>query len=465
VSYVRGWRLTLATQLAKAHMKLTHSILAGLLLSASLSAQIVFPPQPIPLPPPTPARHVPGAPTILVAPGAVLVVGTGQLFTQYTSCGTGPIDNAVAFALRMAQPGDVIGVTGAHPTVEFVANQNPCRQNEVSWANGAVVRDVDVVGLDATARINGIFVRGDYTAAGQGGIDRITLQGLTLRNPTGSFSPLQSTNDGRQGLLRVYDCRFDAESPATWGGKGMKFGARLYLISLDARANVFVTGAQEHNFYIDSPGYDGAYATSLIVANNQTLVPTGRTGLQVVNRIYPIDNCNNTPTSYVGAPGKGTILIRRNFFHADASAGGGSTVTVAGHHGPVWIENNQIQASGGAGGSVDTGGIVVWNPCNTWLNPTGYATNRVYVQGNTIFGTGSRPCVSISATRFAWVGNNTLQCAGIGVEFDKPGDVPNLFEYLPSASMLGWQQGGCKARDTLGGVLQCLTDSQINLLY
>lgn len=431
---------------------------AGLLsLAAFAPAQIVSQPfpQPVIAIPRTPPKYRPGTPTIIAAPGVVTVVATGQTFTT-SPCGGGPINNAVAYAVRIAGPGDVIGVTGAHPVVEFVANFNPCKPNEASWANGAVIRDLDIVALDATASLQGVFFKGDYTQPGQGGIDRVTLQGLRFLNQSFSFSPIQSNNTSRHGLIRIYDCSIDALDPTAWAGKGMKFGMRLYLMSYDIRNNVFVTGAQEHNIYVDSPGYDGAYPTSMIVVGNVTNAPTGRTGLQLVNRVNPT-------AGYVGATGKGTVIIRNNQFHADASAGGGSTITIAGHHGKVWIHNNHVTSSGGAGGSVDTGGFVAWDGGNnpSWLLPSGHANKNIYVIGNTFVGTGSRANIKAESCQFVYVGNNTLQGAGHGVDFDDT----NGSEFLPASTMAGWQQGGCKARDVIMGSLVCLTDNQIDTLY
>lgn len=387
-------------------------------------------------------------------------------YTQYTGCGTGPILNPVAFALNMAGPGDVVGVTGDHPIVFFQANPSNCNQNAVGWGGG-VVHDVDIVGLDNTAGINGIFLQGDISQAGGGGIDRVTFQGLRLHNQGGSRSPVQSTNSKRNGLLRIYDCAMDADDPTAWSGKGMKFGMRLYLTSLDARDNIYPVGAEEHNIYIDSPGWNGAYDPSFIAVNNKTFAATGRTGIQVVNRLYPAEQnvCNPGSNPVIGSPGLGKILIRNNRLFADASAGGGATVTIAGHHGDVWIEDNTLGAFGGAGGSVDTAGIVVWEPCSTWINDAGFATNAVHIEGNQILGTGSRANVGIASTGYAWVGVNTFATAGEGVRFNRIGETPNGSEFLPPSTMAGWQQGGPKAFDTLSGVYTSLTDTQIDTLY
>ncbi len=237
---------------------------------------------------------------------------------------------------------------------------------------------------------------------------------------------------------------------------------RTYLTAIDARYNVF-TGAQEHNFYLDSPGFAGDYAVSTILVGNQSLTATGRTGIQLVDRIYPAYN-----NLYVGAPGRGQAIIRNNILHSDSSAGGGSVITIAGHHDPVWIENNHITQTGGGGGSVDTGGILSWTPLRTWLLPSGHSVNGLFVNDNTIVGTGSRPNISPSGCRIAWVGNNTLQAAGHGVDFNDNatgGNPMNSASYLPSSTMPGWQQGGCKARDRIGGSMTCLTSVQIDTDY
>jgi hypothetical protein len=397
---------------------------------------------------------------MLAAPGVVAIVESGERFTTDGACG--PITNAVAFAIRRAKPGDVIGVYGMHPGLRFVPQQSSCRQSEVSWAEGAVIRGISIVGMGPKAGIEGIFIKGDYTRRGQGGIDKLTFQSLTIRNPRGSRTPLQSDNLGRHGLLRVYNCKFTAEDPSSWGGKGMKFGMRLHLLTADLRANRFTTGAQEHNFYVDSPGWDSAYPFALVVVGNSTDAPSGRTGIQIVNRINPI---NGNP--YLGAPGRGTILIRNNSFHADASGGGGSTVTIAGHYGDVWVQENVIRASGGSGGSKDTGGLVVWSPDGTWLMDNGFATKAIYINRNRFVGTGSRPSISASGAETIKIGKNLFAADGNAVEFDNRFGLgkPNGFEQLPPSNMPGWLQSGCKAKDMIGSGFQCLTDLELDELY
>src|SRR5262249_47638124 len=152
-------------------------------------------------------------------------------------CGTGPITNAVAFALRLAQPGDVIGVIGDHPHLFITAAPNPCHPDEVGWANDAVVHDVSIVGEDATARIQGIEIAGGYTQIADGGVDRITFKALTIRNVATSRTPFITHDDGRNGMIRVYDCAFEPVDPNAYNGNGMKWGIRGYLSSWDIRGN------------------------------------------------------------------------------------------------------------------------------------------------------------------------------------------------------------------------------------
>ena len=411
--------------------------------------------------PATPPRHVPGAATLVALQGVVYDLNSGITYNSYTQCGTGPITNAVAFALRIAQPGDVIVVVGTHPGITFVDIANPCRQNEVGWANGAVVRDVDVVGYGPQAAIEGITVFGDYTQPGGGGVDRVTFQNLRIRNEPAAFAPILTSQSGRNGLIRVYDCEIEPVDPAAWNGRGMKWGIRGYLTSWDVRNTTF-TSAEEHNIYIDSPGFDGAYSPSFIFQGNESLDFTGRTGIQIVNRIQPF-------SGYTGAPGLGTILIRGNTLRADAQyGGGGSVITVAGHHGDVWVENNTVIAnSPNCGGSVDEGGLVAWAPFGSWLLPSGHATKALYIQGNTFTGTGCRPNIAASGCKKVWIGTNTFQLNGHGVDFDNNngGGIFNGQEFLPPSTMSGWQQGGCKARDNLGAGSVCLTDAQIDANY
>jgi hypothetical protein len=412
----------------------------------------------IPVPPPTPAPYVPGPFTILVQPGMVTVVATGQTFTTYNLCGTGPILNAVAFALRIAVPGDVLGVTGTHPGIIIKPNPNPCRQDECGWASN-VVQDVDIVGADSSATIDGVFIQGDYTVAGQGGVDRITFQNLRLRNSPFARAPFQTDQVGRNGRVRIYGCLFDSVDPNAWSGHGAQFGLRGYLTSWDIRDCQF-TDSQEHCVYVDSPGFDQAYPNSMILVGNSAIGFTGRTGVQIVNRINPA-------SGYTGASGRGTVLIRNNSFKCDSTFGGGHAVTIAGHWGNVWVENNTLEINdiGPIGGSSDQGGILAWNPGATW-EFNGYTTKFMYVKGNNVFGTGTRGKVTISDTQTVWVDVNTLQGPGNGVEFETPGGGgANGSESLPPSTMAGWLTSGCKALDVIGGVWRCLTNTEIDTLY
>jgi len=419
----------------------------------------------LPFVPQDPVKYQPGAVTIRAQPGMVTVLQSGQVFTTYTGCGTQPITNAVAFALRIAQPGSVIGVWGMHPGITLKPNPNGCQQNEVGWAGNAVIHDVDIVGEDPTATIDGVVLYGDYLTPGQAGVDRITFSHLRLRNSPGETAPLYTGQESKHGLVRLYDSVIEPMDPTAWDGHGMKWGSRTFKTSLDFRGNNFY-GALEHGIaYNESIGEDGVYPFSGVFLDNIcTATDSGRTCIQNVSRKFPIAG-----SAYESTGGKGTVLIRRNVMSADAGQNdGGSVVTVVGHLGNVFIQDNDITANdSGPPGGENEGGIVFWtddSPSHgAILNAAGFSTTYAYIAGNTIHGTGTNPCVAASGCQVVNVGVNTFAMGGVGVAFDTQfgGPIPNGKEYLPPSTMAGWLQGGAKATD--GGIV--LTDAQIDNRY
>jgi hypothetical protein len=452
---------------ARRHVRRIASLaLATALAAVAAPAQIGPGGPPQVTPPPTPPKFVHGPVTWLVTNGMVTHLPTGNVWTNDIDCDANQSigQYALAFALRRARPNDVLQVTGTVAAVHFVPTHSPCKKFEAGW-NSNVMRDVTIVGADSSATILGqIEIQGRVDIPGQGGVDRLTFENLRLRVTSGGKAPLLTHETSRQGLIRFYGCDFQTDDPAQFSGNGMMWACRGALASWDARENTFVR-AQEHLFYIDSPGWNGAYDPSFIFVDNVGLDVTGRTGIHLVNRPNP----STADPSYVGSPGLGDVLIRTNTMTVNPNlvGGGGSVITIAGHWGEVFVEHNIVQAIAGPNAASDSGGIIAWTPGDTWIMASGYATKYFYVRNNTVFGTGQRTNIGAAGCEVADIGFNTLMGAGDGIVFEgtSAGAIGNRIEALPPSTMSGWLQGAFKAKDKINGVLTVLTDTQIDNDY
>jgi len=262
----------------------------------------------------------------------------------------------------------------------------------VAWSgrpiSGVVARSADPAN---PALIKGLSFTGDVRSstsaflAGNTGVGRILFKDVTIRNPATGSSCVGVAAHSWQGLLGFHNCRFTGESTTTFGGTGINWNIRAHGRGRYDIRNGSFAAAREHHIYLDSVGADGlgdTYITDCI-----SLGPTGRTAVQLVNRGDPNALWAGGPT------GLGAVFIQRNKFAATGGSGGGGVITVAGHLGPVYIEDNELSAG------KDEGGIVVWTdggkkPHRT---PGGFSHTFVRLINNNITGTtGCRNAMMLS---------------------------------------------------------------------
>lgn len=296
---------------------------------------------------------------IIVEPGKI-TLPDGTAVT--TAANGGPIRYELAEAIRLAWTHRCLSIKcrgNISGAVIGVLDKN--KADHVVWPvpiSGLVIRSDDPRN---PATIEQIDFGGDIRATGSNGVRQILIKGVKLKNTfwpsTGasSKSPVLVRMGSWLGLIGIHDCEFIAADPKAFQGWGMMWGVRGHgRARWDLRRNKIVK-VQEHFFYLDSPGADGG-GPSYICANVQT-GPSGRTGLQIVNRATP-----GAP-DYGGPTGLGSVFIQRNTFWC-AGGGGGSNITIAGHLGDVYIEDNDLTCAG------PHGGIVIWADGGKGLHKT-----------------------------------------------------------------------------------------------
>ncbi len=298
-----------------------------------------------------PPEHVHGPITIwatddgVSTPNVIVDNGDGT-FTTYSN----PSSNVLAFAMKLAKPGDVIALKGQFPAVAIGLTFS-FADSEVFWPGGQVIRDITIIAADPAdpPTINGLTFRGDMTT-GQGGVDNIYFKNVIVRNGGDNRTPIIIFQGSLLGRIGLYDITYVTVNPSLYGGYGMKWGLRGHGRALyDVRRNIFtataVGSAEEHAIYIDSPGWNGAGDSYILDLVQQG--PSGRTCIQVVNRK------NEGPT------GLGLLMMKRIVARTKKGAGG-SALTIAGHLGPVYMEDIYYKG--------DLGAITFWSDAGKGLH-------------------------------------------------------------------------------------------------
>lgn len=260
-----------------------------------------------------------------------------------------------------------------------IGGGDPNHLDCVMWPvpiNGLVIQSAD---RNAQATIVQLNLLGDIRrASGETGIRKIMFKNLILSNThwtttnSSSRSAVLSYSDSWLGLIGFHDNTFVAADPNAFNGDGMMWGIRGNgRARWDIRRNKFPR-MKEHKGYFDSVGADNGGPT--YITDNEALGPTGRTEWQFVNRQDP--NNGGGPTS------GGSIYIQRNKCWVDGHGGGGAAITVAGHTGQVYIEENDILAEN------QESGITIYSDLahGIWKNANGFSTTYARLISNKILG-------------------------------------------------------------------------------
>lgn len=328
---------------------------------------------------------------IIVEPGK-LTLPDGKVITRDRRYNA-PITHELAEALKWAETLRCRSLilkgilNGAH-----LGGGDPNKAFVVRWTNrpiaGVVVRSADPAN---PAVLRGVSFVGDTRPTtqnfllGNTGVGRILFKDIDLRNPATGTCSVGVFEHSWHGLIGLHDCTFTAESKTSFNGLGVKWNIRGNgRARYDIRRGKFVA-AIEHHVYLDSVGADGGGAT--FITDCVSMGPAGRTGVQLVNRGNPAANWAGGPT------GLGDVFIQRNNMSANGASGGGGVITVAGHLGNVYVEDNTLTAG------KDEAGIVVWTDSGKapHLNERGFSHNFVRLINNKITGTaGCRNAMMLS---------------------------------------------------------------------
>jgi hypothetical protein len=306
-----------------------------------------------------------GPVTILVEPGRVIILGTGEIITEDSNWGH-PLQQELAEALMYhARPGDVIGLRGdlSDRAVLMIGGGNVQDPATIYWPNGEWIRDVTIVGLapNRKVKIPPVWIRDELS-----GVDNLRIQNVTIVNLPGTASPVHCHQGARVGLVRLYDVKIKGRPNDTvFQGYSYKFGVKgtgqwqLDMREVDIRPAL----------------YHGVYCDNVIGPTYFIDVETGgttRTGFQITNR---------SQTSPI--PGRGGVLFERCIVRGSTGTSGGSDFTAT-HMGPIVFRNCKSHGP-------KSGSLVVWSDVGNGLllNPQGYTTDIVVIDGFEVIAPGS----------------------------------------------------------------------------
>jgi len=324
-----------------------------------------------------------GAPDWLVFPGRVR-----RLTGPDAGSGADLEGDELAWALRHAAPGEVIGLQGDHSeSAPIIGGGKPGAARAVVWAERGPVRDVTVTGLDPDfgTTLGGVSFRDDG-----GGWDGLRFHNLTFVNAKGARSPVMVDQRCRGGSIWLTSCRFKrAPKNTTFGGLGAKWwirahgGCALYVYDVDVEF-----AAQEHFLYIDN-------AEELVVVNCHNRIAGGKPNF---GRTF-IQHATRADSSRPPPAWRGIYLENVTARGIDVSAGGGSAITVAGYPGTVHLKD--VRGLGHTGGQhASAGFLAVWAPegqNSLFLDDRGFAVQHLILEDVVgVYPEASRPAIMIS---------------------------------------------------------------------
>ncbi len=325
--------------------------------------------------------------TILVEPGQI-TLPDGKVITRTLKYNT-PITYELVEALKWAEKIDCYQIRVRGNINGGVLGGGDMNKADVVKWTGRPIHDIVVRSDDPDnmGMITQLDFAGDIrSATGNTGVSKVLFKKLIISNkyyPSTGSSTRQGVlvmSSSYQGLIGIHDCEFRAADPTAFQGNGMMWGIRGHgRARWDIRRNTFPK-LQEHCVYVDGVGADGGGPT--FICGNKSTGPTGRTGIQIVNR--------KTVSMGGGPEGLGPVFIQRNSLWSDGHGGGGAVITVAGHSGPVYIEDNDIRAEG------ESGGIVMWSDGGKGLftTPDGFTCPYARIINNRIDATGCKRSIT-----------------------------------------------------------------------
>lgn len=425
-------------------------------------------------------------PTVIVEaiPGGERVTLADGRVIDKNKWGTGPLTHGIAAAVRASENGEVYGLKGDLRGVVF--GSGDVNKPDVCFAPGnepikALFVDADG-NLDTRPSINGVTI-GDSL----GGIDVLTLHGLTLTCEGYSSSMVSCVQGANTGRLRLLACWLEPKDPAAWHGHGSKWPIRTHghLNGVDGALSAYYLGVEhigdgegggievvdcviwpgeEHAYwYLDNvgpsiirgvrchPGYD----RSLWVQ---------RTLGQITNRANPAGVTAGGPSGYGRIEISDVESVQCGGDPAFGGNGDGFAITVAGHLGQVQISDLDLSGFHG-------GGITVWTDANpikgVWTFADGHSSAKVTLANVKLASTiNTNPLVSIGGARsvvvardFVFAGRNVA----IDVDNDYAGPIATgalSFDVGPNPSQhAGWQAAAKVRRNEV-----VLTDAQVDAL-
>lgn len=339
-------------------------------------------------------RNQLGPVTMRVSPGRIERLSDGKVWT--TNWYGQPLDNALAYALRLSEPGEVIGLSGDHPYLraggpndakgfEATRPRDPATGKRPPIPECAIVRDDGA----ESAAILGLNIAGTADE-NDGGIVGLTFHDVDFvcdsAAPRHAKTAVQVEQFIATGALRFWGCDFTRETSATaWQGWGKMWGVRAHgvltcLEMVECKSDDALEWALA---YADNLGRNGD--TSRFI----DCVVEGRGGgrgcLQFANRP---DSAQNDPARYGG----GRLLIEDCDFRSIGGNGGGA-ITVASSSAHVVIRDTKIELEG------PHNGVMIWLDSGHGgliLNPSGFAHEAVLLERLQVRG-GNRPHVAVSA--------------------------------------------------------------------
>jgi hypothetical protein len=296
------------------------------------------------------------------------------------------LDNAIpGDHLRLVTPED----GSAYPLLSIGGGDLVSHPQVAAWKGGERITNIAVSGdPDNRPKVRGIDLRSEF-----GGFDDVLLLALHVMCPAGRRAPIMGfKNSHKAGMLRVYRCKTDGESPTGWNQSPTQWGLlRGYeMEGLDLRGNE-ICGADEHKVYVDAIGWSGRYSPSIVYVDNTDTAPSGRTHFQHECRVY------NDYWKLRGRAGGGIAVLAGNKI-ITRKGHGGAAFTFAGFLGKVRIlPTNWVDT--------DMGVLVAWaersnaNPLGVAVrDANGYSVSEIEVRGLLVEAEATHnTCVQLSA--------------------------------------------------------------------
>lgn len=337
-----------------------------------------------------------GPVTMRVSPGRIERLSDGKVWT--TNWYNQPLNNALAYALRLSGPGEVIGLSGEHPFVriggineskvfEAARPKDPATGKRPPIPHCAIVRD------DGAERptIYGLGIAGTADET-DGGIEGLTFVDVELTCDPIHFqkTALLVEQFIQTGYLRFWRCDWSRSTdPSAWQGWGKMWGMRTHGVILYFEAIDCVAGdALEHSLvYGDNWGRHG-HTSRIVRCRVIGGRGGGRTCFQLANR----------PDS--GPSGDGKVVIEDCDFRCIGGNGGGA-ITFASSSAHIVIRRTRITLAG------PHNGVMIWVDSGhggLYANDAGFAHDSVLIDGLQVTG-GNRPHIAISAAERVTIAN------------------------------------------------------------